>query len=115
MPLCSRMSWGVGLAAAPQPAGRRTHSGRLARNATFRHARRQWRFAPLSHLPPTVTPNPTAQPTPGPCLSSHRPTPLLQVVPIKKLLLWVEMARQEVPAGQKLPLLRWEQVLRDLS
>lgn len=39
----------------------------------------------------------------------------LQVVPMKKLLLWVEMARQDVPEGQKVPLARWEQVLRDLS
>jgi hypothetical protein len=38
-----------------------------------------------------------------------------QVVPIKKLLLWLEMARQEVPQGQKLSLQKWEQVLRDLS
>ncbi|KAG2433336.1 hypothetical protein HXX76_008400 [Chlamydomonas incerta] len=38
-----------------------------------------------------------------------------KVVPMKKLLLWVEMARQDVPEGQKIPLARWEQVLRDLS
>ena len=36
-------------------------------------------------------------------------------VPIKKLLLWVEMARQEVEAGETLSLARWQQTLRDLS
>lgn len=39
-----------------------------------------------------------------------------KVVPIKKLLLWVEMARQELPPGTtKIPLARWNAVLRDLS
>ncbi|KXZ46923.1 hypothetical protein GPECTOR_39g417 [Gonium pectorale] len=38
-----------------------------------------------------------------------------KVVPIKKLLLWTEMARQEVADGQKISLARWEQALRDLS
>ncbi|KAG2487773.1 hypothetical protein HYH03_013618 [Edaphochlamys debaryana] len=38
-----------------------------------------------------------------------------KVVPMKKLLLWVEMARQDVPEGHKLTLQKWEQALRDLS
>ncbi|GLC36429.1 hypothetical protein PLESTM_000445600 [Pleodorina starrii] len=38
-----------------------------------------------------------------------------QVVPMKKLLLWLEMARQDVSEGQKLSLTRWEQALRELS
>jgi vesicle-fusing ATPase len=36
-------------------------------------------------------------------------------VPIKKLLLWVEMARQDVEPGEKVTLARWQQTLRDLS
>ncbi len=36
-------------------------------------------------------------------------------VPIKKLLLWLEMAKQDVAAGQKISLARWKQVLADLS
>ncbi|GIL90412.1 hypothetical protein Vretimale_18282 [Volvox reticuliferus] len=38
-----------------------------------------------------------------------------KVVPMKKLLLWLEMARQDVQDGQKLSLERWEEVLRELS
>jgi vesicle-fusing ATPase len=39
-----------------------------------------------------------------------------KVVPMKKLLLWLEMARQDLPAGtKKIPLMQWHQVLRDLS
>lgn len=38
-----------------------------------------------------------------------------KMVPIKKLLLWVEMARQNLEEGQKLPLARWEQTLLDLA
>jgi hypothetical protein len=38
------------------------------------------------------------------------------VVPVKKLLLWMEMARQELaePNGP-IPLEAWQKVLRDLS
>jgi vesicle-fusing ATPase len=39
----------------------------------------------------------------------------VQVVPMKKLLLWVELAKQDLQAGEKIPLPRWEQVLQDLS
>ncbi|GLI63735.1 hypothetical protein VaNZ11_006800 [Volvox africanus] len=38
-----------------------------------------------------------------------------EVVPIKKLLLWVDMARQGVQDGQKISLQQWEEVLRKLS
>ncbi len=39
-----------------------------------------------------------------------------KVVPIKKLLLWVEMARQALPEGAgKIPLAAWHTVLQDLS
>ncbi|GFH21550.1 uncharacterized protein HaLaN_18878, partial [Haematococcus lacustris] len=38
-----------------------------------------------------------------------------KTVPIKKLLLWVELAKQDVEAGQKIPLQRWQETLRDLS
>lgn len=41
--------------------------------------------------------------------------PDVQVVPIKKLLLWVELAKQDLMPGQRIPLDRWESVLRDLS
>jgi len=38
------------------------------------------------------------------------------VVPIKKLLLWMEMARQELlDPTSKIPLEAWQKVLRDLS
>lgn len=36
-------------------------------------------------------------------------------VPIKKLLLWLELARQDVQPGEKIPLDKWQTVLRDLS
>ena len=36
-------------------------------------------------------------------------------VPIKRLLLLVDLARQGVPAGTPIPLPRWHQVLRDLA
>ena len=36
-------------------------------------------------------------------------------VPIKKLMLWLEVAKQDVAPGQKIPLDRWRQVLSDLS
>lgn len=37
-------------------------------------------------------------------------------VPIKKLLLWLEMARQELPEqGGRIPLAAWQAVLQDLS
>lgn len=36
-------------------------------------------------------------------------------VPIKRLLLLVELARQGVPEGSPIPLERWMQVLQDLS
>jgi vesicle-fusing ATPase len=37
-------------------------------------------------------------------------------VPIKKLLLWLEMARQELPdPTAKIPLAAWQTVLQDLS
>lgn len=36
-------------------------------------------------------------------------------VPIKRLLLLLDLARQGVPAGAPIPLARWNQVLRDLS
>ncbi|KAK9840836.1 hypothetical protein WJX81_007964 [Elliptochloris bilobata] len=36
-------------------------------------------------------------------------------VPIKRLLLLVDLARQGVPAGAPIPLERWHQVLRDLA
>jgi vesicle-fusing ATPase len=35
-------------------------------------------------------------------------------VPMKKLLLWLEMARQEAD-GATIPLRRWQAVLQDLS
>ena len=38
-----------------------------------------------------------------------------KLVPIKKLLLWLEMAKQDVAPGQRIPLARWRQVLSDLS
>jgi vesicle-fusing ATPase len=38
-----------------------------------------------------------------------------KLVPIKKLLLWLEMAKQDVAPGQKIPITRWRQVLNDLS
>ena len=39
-----------------------------------------------------------------------------KVVPVKKLLLWLEMARQDLPPGtKKIPLMQWHKVLRDLS
>lgn len=38
-----------------------------------------------------------------------------QEVPLKKLLLWLEMARQEVAPGQRICLERWEQTLEHLS
>lgn len=38
------------------------------------------------------------------------------VVPVKKLLLWLEMARQELDEPcAKIPLASWQKVLRDLS
>ena len=36
-------------------------------------------------------------------------------VPIKRLLLLVDLARQGVPAGTPIPLQRWHEVLRDLA
>lgn len=37
-------------------------------------------------------------------------------VPIKKLLLWLEMARQDLPdPSAKIPLAAWQAVLQDLS
>jgi len=36
-------------------------------------------------------------------------------VPIKRLLLLLDLARQGVPAGAHIPLARWHQVLADLS
>jgi vesicle-fusing ATPase len=36
-------------------------------------------------------------------------------IPLKKLLLWLEMARQEVAPAQRISLERWEQTLQDLS
>lgn len=47
------------------------------------------------------------------CLPPHVHVPAQ--VPIKKLLLWLEMAKQDVAEGQKVPISRWAQVLRDLS
>ena len=38
-----------------------------------------------------------------------------KTVPIKKLLLWIELAKQNVEPGQKIPLERWQETLRDLS
>eukprot|EP00877_Chromochloris_zofingiensis_P012938 jgi/Chrzof1/7899/Cz02g40140.t1 len=39
-----------------------------------------------------------------------------KVVPMKKLLLWLEMARQDLPEpSAKIPLSKWQQVLQDLS
>ncbi len=38
-----------------------------------------------------------------------------QEVPMKRLLLLVDLARQGVPDGQHIPLQRWIQVLTDLS
>jgi len=38
-----------------------------------------------------------------------------KAIPIKKLLLWVEMARQDAAPGARIPLERWQQVLEDLS
>jgi vesicle-fusing ATPase len=38
-----------------------------------------------------------------------------KLVPIKKLLLWLEMAKQGLEPGQKIPLPVWRQVLADLS
>lgn len=38
-----------------------------------------------------------------------------KAVPIKKLLLWVELAKQDVEPGKRVPLAKWKQVLRDLS
>lgn len=55
------------------------------------------------------------------------PPPALQAVdalstycgssaPIKKLLLWLEMARQALPdPGARIPLAAWQAVLQDLS
>uniref|UniRef100_A0A7R9YT48 Vesicle-fusing ATPase n=1 Tax=Chlamydomonas euryale TaxID=1486919 RepID=A0A7R9YT48_9CHLO len=37
------------------------------------------------------------------------------VVPIKKLLLWLEMAKQDVEPGMKIPVETWRTVLADLS
>ncbi len=59
-------------------------------------------------------------------LANPNPNPVVQVeaavaglaeaeVPIKRLLLLVDLARQGVPAGAPIPLERWHQVLRDLS
>ena len=36
-------------------------------------------------------------------------------VPIKKLLLWIDMAKQGVEKDARIPLSRWSQVLLDLS
>jgi vesicle-fusing ATPase len=36
-------------------------------------------------------------------------------VPMKRLLLLVDLARQGVPEGQYIPVHRWSQVLTDLS
>lgn len=38
-----------------------------------------------------------------------------RTVPMKKLLLWLEMAKQELKPGQKIPLQRWQETLRDLA
>lgn len=38
-----------------------------------------------------------------------------KLVPVKKLLLWLEIARQDVQPGQKIPLTKWKQVLSDLA
>jgi vesicle-fusing ATPase len=38
-----------------------------------------------------------------------------KLVPIKKLLLWIELAKQGLAADQKIPLPRWRQVLSELS
>lgn len=37
------------------------------------------------------------------------------LVPIKKLLLWLEMAKQGVDADKKIPVATWRTVLSDLS
>uniref|UniRef100_A0A7S0RIV4 Vesicle-fusing ATPase n=1 Tax=Chlamydomonas leiostraca TaxID=1034604 RepID=A0A7S0RIV4_9CHLO len=38
-----------------------------------------------------------------------------KTVPIKKLMLWIELAKQDVEKGKKIPLSRWQETLRDLS
>lgn len=38
-----------------------------------------------------------------------------KLVPMKKLLLWLEMARQDLEPGEKISLDRWHETLRDLS
>eukprot|EP00798_Chlamydomonas_sp_ICE-L_P014964 gene14964-21021_t len=54
----------------------------------------------LQDIPPAVD-----------CLASHAG----KRVPLKKLLLWVEMAKQGLEPGAFIPLDQWSQVLRDLS
>ncbi len=36
-------------------------------------------------------------------------------VPIKRILLLVDMARQSVPEGYAIPIARWTQVIRDID
>ena len=36
-------------------------------------------------------------------------------VPMKRLLLLVDMARQTVPEGYAIPIARWTQVIRDIE
>lgn len=38
-----------------------------------------------------------------------------KLVPIKKLLLWLEMAKQDIQPGAKIPMATWRSVLTDLS
>jgi vesicle-fusing ATPase len=65
--------------------------------------------------PPPPPPSPTHRPSEIPAAVEALCSTCGRSVPIKKLLLWVEMARQEVEEGDKVPLARWQQTLRDLS
>jgi hypothetical protein len=76
-------------------------------------------FAPLtSSLSPPFTACTLAHPRPQ---NSRQAVDTLTTycgkeVPIKKLLLWLEMARQELPdPTAKIPLAAWRTVLQDLS
>jgi vesicle-fusing ATPase len=74
---------------------------------------------------PQWTPHPTdsrlplnPRPTPTQAVEAMSSLVGSSMVPLKKLLLWLEMARQQLPddaAGGKIPLSAWMKVLRDLS
>lgn len=80
-----------------------------------------WRVLVSSAPGPPALGNPSTHPCPALCAPPQAVDALTtlcgKVVPLKKLLLWLEMARQDLEGGPgtAIPLHRWQQTLQDLS